>query len=102
MRDLWTYAGAILVVAILLWIAKVRPSKEQSTNTNEEKVDIEEIAPSPIVCESKSSEDPSRFMPKSSVVLQPQPTGSTGQKQMTVLRALSYLQQVLISLQGML
>ena len=77
LRDLWTYAGAIIVVAILLWIAKVRPSKEQSTNTNEEKVDIEEIAPSPIVSEPKNSEDPSRFMPKSSVVLKPQPTDNT-------------------------
>ena len=74
LRDLWIYAGAIIVVVVLLWIAKVRPSNEQTKKTNEEKLEIEEIAPAPVVCEPKNSEDPSRFMPKSSVVLQPQPT----------------------------
>ena len=73
LRDIWLYVGVIVVITILLWLAKVKvspkenssPREEIMTNSNEE---------APHLSEQKDNEDPLRFMPKSSIVLPPEPT----------------------------
>lgn len=62
LRDLWIYLGIIIVVVVLLWIAKVRPSKNEILiQVKEDSIVNEE---SVATCDSTINEDHSRFMPK--------------------------------------
>ena len=72
LRDLWLYVGVTVVITILLWLAKVKVSPKENLSACEE-ILITSKEETPLVCEQKDNEDPLRFMPKSSVVSQPQP-----------------------------
>ena len=73
LEDSWLYLGVIVVITILLWLAKVKVSPIENSSPRKEITIISEEEVSQ-VSEQKEPEDPMRFMPKSSVVLQPQPT----------------------------
>lgn len=70
--DLWLYVGVTVIIIILLWLAKVKVSPKENLSPCEE-ILITSKEEAPYVCEQKENEDPLRFMPKSSVALQPQP-----------------------------
>lgn len=67
-RDLWWYVGIIAFIVILLWIAKVRPSKKENM-ISEEEVDIvvDMVEEATVGNKAEKKEDPSRFMPQSAV-----------------------------------
>ena len=71
--DSWLYIGVIVVIAILLWLSKVKvyPIENSSPCEVITSISIEEC---PQVLEQKDNENPMRFMPNSSAFLQPLPT----------------------------
>lgn len=71
LRDLWLYFGVIVVITFLLWLAKAKPIQKETPKPSEDRSDIKESVPTPLICEVTKDEDPSRFMPKSSVASEP-------------------------------
>ena len=69
-RDLLVYVIILVVVIALLWIAHVRPGKQKVVKTVESTYIIQEPASNEVIKEDRDTqnEDPSRFMPKATVV----------------------------------
>ena len=70
LRDLWLYVGVIVVITFLLWLAKAKPSQKEISKPSEDRNDIKESVPTPVACEVTKNEDPSRYMPNSSVAFE--------------------------------
>lgn len=69
-RDLLVYVIILVVVLALLWIAHVRPEKQKENKPVESTDIIQEPASNEVIKEDRDiqNEDPSRFMPKATVV----------------------------------
>lgn len=69
-RDLLVYVIILVVVIALLWIAHVRPGKQKVVKTVESTDINQEQAANEVIKEDRDTqnEDPSRFMPKATVV----------------------------------
>ena len=101
LRDIWLYVGVTVIIIILLWLAKVSPKESLSPY---KEILITSKEETPLVYEQKDNEDPLRFMPKYSVVLQPEPkeeleTPSINEPTVSESESLSVSQENVIPLQ---